>query len=155
MDRDAICAVLPHRDPFLFVDRVLDAGEDWIESEWTVPADGDWFRGHYPTRPVTPGVLLSEHTFQTGALLVARLRERVEAAEDDVPVLTKIEDARFRRMVNPGETVRTRVTLTEVVGPAYLMRADVKWVGEGGETARVLRIGFTVTSTGGLGQLGV
>lgn len=148
-DRSAVEAVLPHRDPFLFVDEVADAGDGWIETAWSVPADADWFRGHYPGQPVLPGVLISEHVFQSGALLVARM-ERVEASEGDVPVLTKIDGARFRAMCGPGDRLTTRVQLDQRVGPAFQMTGVVKRDGQ-----KVLRIQFTVTSTGGLARLEV
>ncbi len=146
-DRAAIEAALPHRDPFLFVDRVADAGDGWIETTWRVPAGADWFRGHYPGRPVMPGVLICEHVFQSGALLAARL---LTGATDrgGVPVLTKIDSARFRRIVAPGEELATRVELADRAGPALVMRGDVRCGSE-----RVLRVGFTVTATGAVAAL--
>ena len=69
-ERAAIEALLPHRDPFLLVDRIADRGEDWIETEWHVAEDLDVFRGHYPGNPILPGVLISEHCFQSAALLL-------------------------------------------------------------------------------------
>lgn len=149
MSADEIEARIPHREPFLLVDGITDEGEDWIETTWTVPADADWVRGHYPARPVTPGVLLCEHAFQSAALLIAGARE-VAAEEDDVPVLTRIDDARFRRMVRPGEEVRTRVQVEDRVGPAWILEAQVT-CGD----RRALRLRFTLTSTGALGALGV
>ena len=138
MDRRAVEAVLPHREPFLFVDAVTDAGEDWIETRWRVPEDADFFRGHYPDEPVLPGVILSEHVFQTGALLAARLLgpgDGRESAEEGIPVLTRIEGARFRRIVRPGEELATRVRLEERAGPAFRMSGEVRC-----GAARVLRL---------------
>ncbi len=133
---DEIQAILPHRPPFLFVDRVVELGRDTIVCEWRVPEDADFLRGHYPDFPVVPGVLLSESVFQAGALLAGSL-ERGALEEGEVPVLTKITSARFRRMVRPGETVRSEVKLEERVGNArfFTGRASV-------EGARVLRIEF-------------
>ena len=103
--------------------------------------------------PVLPGVILSEHVFQTGALLAARLLgpgDGRESAEEGIPVLTRIEGARFRRIVRPGEELATRVRLEERAGPAFRMSGEVRC-----GAARVLRIGFVVSSTGGLSSLGV
>lgn len=139
MDSEArreVEALIPHRDPFLFVDRIVDRTEDAITTEWRVSEDLDAFRGHYPGRPVLPGVLCAEFCFQSAALLFS---EPGADASAGVPVLTKIEDARYKRMVKPGETLVARVTRTEQLGPARYMRADVRCEGD-----LVLRIRFVV-----------
>ena len=132
-ERAAIEALLPHRDPFLLVDRIADRGEDWIETEWHVAEDLDVFRGHYPGNPVLPGVLISEHCFQSAALLLGN-RTGDEAARG-VPVLTRIEDARFRRMVRPGQTLRTRVQQTDQLANACWFTAQV--ASDEGKVARL------------------
>ena len=132
-ERAAIEALLPHRDPFLLVDRIADRGEDWIETEWHVAEDLDVFRGHYPGNPVLPGVLISEHCFQSAALLLGN-RTGDEAARG-VPVLTRIEDARFRRMVRPGQTLRTRVQQTNQLANACWFTAQV--ASDEGKVARL------------------
>ena len=68
--QEEILELLPHRDPFLLVDSISERGEGWIETEWHVAEDMDVFRGHYPGNPVLPGVLISEHCFQSAALLI-------------------------------------------------------------------------------------
>jgi 3-hydroxyacyl-[acyl-carrier-protein] dehydratase len=132
LDRAAIEARLPHRPPFLFVDRVvalaLDATPPALTAEWRVPADADFFRGHYPGNPVTPGVILCEHAFQSAALLLAE-RGVAFGATAGVPVLARIEKARFRRIVRPDETVVTEIRLTESVGPAAHLAARVTVAG--------------------------
>ena len=142
--RAEIEEAIPHRPPFLFVDAIEDRGEDWLETRWCVPEDADFFRGHYPGQPVTPGVILSEHCFQTAALLISNALGGF-SPEDGVPVLTKIEGARFRRMVTPGETVTTRATVADRVGPAWYMKARVQ-----GSQGKVLDIAFVLTATGAL-----
>lgn len=132
-ERAAIEALLPHRDPFLLVDRIADRGEDWIETEWHVAEDLDVFRGHYPGNPILPGVLISEHCFQSAALLLGN-RTGDEAARG-VPVLTRIEDARFRRMVRPGQTLRTRVQQTDQLANACWFTAQV--ASDEGKVARL------------------
>ena len=138
MNRAQIEELLPHRDPFLFVDAVSGRGEDWLTARWTVPADADWFRGHYPGNPILPGVLITEHALQCGALLAAG---RLGEAPAVVPVLTRLSDARFKRVVRPGETLETRVTLEEVLANAFYMKADVR-----SESTRVLSLRFTVAA---------
>ncbi|MDF1838617.1 MAG: beta-hydroxyacyl-ACP dehydratase [Planctomycetota bacterium] len=129
LDRTAIEKLLPHRDPFLFVDQVTgsgtdDAGNAWLETQWTVDASMDVFRGHYPGNPILPGVLIQEHTFQSGALLIYTQENR-EGLTGGMPVLTKVEDARFRRMVLPGMQLNTRVELYDSLSNARYLRAKV------------------------------
>ena len=138
---EAIHAAIPHREPFLFVDRIVERADGRLVTEWTVPAGADFFRGHYPGRPLVPGVLICESAFQAGAILCAG-DERDAAPEGAVPVLTRIGDARFKRMVSPGETLRCEVTLDERVGPARYMTGRVTCAGES-----VLRVQFVVAVT--------
>lgn len=124
MNREAIERAIPHREPFLLLDRVVEQGEGWLLAEWTVPAQAEWFRGHFPQRPITPGVLLAEHTFQAAAVLISGALGGFNP-EDGVPMLTRISDARYRRPVEPGETLTTRVEVDEVVGPAWYMKGRI------------------------------
>lgn len=142
--RAAIEAALPHRDPFLLVDAITASDAQSIETRWRVPADADWVRGHYPGRPITPGVLLCEHAIQSGALLVSQLLGGFKAA-DGAPVLTRISDARFKRMVVPGEEVATRVELVERVGPAWFLSATVRSAG-----GKALTLSFAVSASSAL-----
>jgi 3-hydroxyacyl-[acyl-carrier-protein] dehydratase len=118
--RAAIEAAIPHREPFLFLDRIVEHGEHGLSAEWVVPAEASWFRGHYPGNPVLPGAILCEHVFQAAAVFVSQRLGGFSAA-DGVPVLTRIEGARFRRMVRPGERLITGVELVERLGPAWYM----------------------------------
>lgn len=138
LDRAAIEALIPHREPFLFVDRVLDMSADAITTEWDVPVDLFAFRGHYPGRPLLPGVLTSEFAFQSAAILLVASRA-TPPAPGAVPALTKIEDARFKRAVLPGETLRASVEVVERLGPACFMKASITCGG-----ATVLKVRFTV-----------
>jgi len=147
LDRAAIEARIPHREPFLFLDRILEFGPagapraetSALVSEWTVPPQADFFRGHYPRFPVTPGVILCEHAFQSMAIL---LQERGVSFDlgDGVPVLARVEKAKFRRMVRPGETVRTKVEMAEVIGPAFYLAAKTS---VGAELALEIRAAMT------------
>ncbi|HEX6882164.1 MAG TPA: 3-hydroxyacyl-ACP dehydratase FabZ family protein [Planctomycetota bacterium] len=132
LERAAIEAWLPHREPFLFLDRIValepEASPPTLTAEWRVPETADFFRGHYPGNPITPGVILCEHAFQAAAVLLVA-RGATFGATRDVPVLARIEKAKFRRLVRPGETLTTRVTLAETVGPASFLEAKAAVAG--------------------------
>ncbi len=130
--------LIPHRAPFRFVDRIVDRTESKLTTEWRVGEELEFFRGHYPNFPLVPGVILCESAIQTGALLAA-LDPRDAATEGTVPVLVKLGEARFRRKVRPGETLKIEVTLDERIGPARLMTGRITSNG-----ANVLRVQFTV-----------
>lgn len=138
MDRAAIERAIPHRAPFLFVDRVLEKDGARIVTEWDVPKDLFAFQGHYPEKPVLPGVLASEFCFQSAAILFSEPGAK-GPADGAVPVLTRIEDARFKKIVLPGETLRAELTTTEILSNVRFMSAHVT---SGGKT--VLRIRFAV-----------
>ena len=72
LTRDEIQRLIPHRDPFLWIDEVVDESANRLVARKMIPADLDIFRGHYPGRPVLPGVLLCEAAMQAGAVLIAR-----------------------------------------------------------------------------------
>ncbi len=139
--RSQIEAAIPHRDPFLFVDEILERSAEGLRCAWTIPMDADWFRGHYPGNPITPGVILSEHAFQCAAIHISGQMAGFDAA-DGVPVLTKIENARYKRMVKPGERVETEVSVRERLGPAWYMTAKVRCEGQS-----VLNIRFVLSGT--------
>lgn len=132
-----LLGVLPHRPPFLFVDKVAEVGHERIVTRFHADPQADFFKGHYPGRPILPGVLLCECCFQSGALLIAH-RKGGWSWTDGTPVLTRIQDARFKRPVLPGETVQCEVVLDDELERAFVMtgRASV-----GAELA--LRVGFT------------
>jgi len=123
---------IPHRPPFLWLDRVVEITGETIRAEKTVPTDLDLFRGHYPEYPLMPGVLLCEAVFQAGALLIGELSRR-EAAEPGetvssggVPVLTRILGAKFKREVRPGDVLEIAATLVERMGPAWILKGSVR-----------------------------
>lgn len=115
---------IPHRDPFLLIDEVVTAEDNRLVTRRYVDPSWDVFRGHYPERPVLPGVFICESCFQTGALLIAH-RLGAYGTDAGVPVLTRIQDARFKRMVTPGQTLMIEVTLDEELGGAYYFTGRV------------------------------
>lgn len=130
-DLEEILTLIPHRPPFLWVDRIVSREPGRIETEKLIPADLDLFKGHYPEHPLMPGVLLCEAIFQSGALLIAAAQAGGEGRAG-VPVLTRINNAKFRREVHPGDKVAITVTVREKVGPAWFMSGKLT---VGGKTA--------------------
>ena len=115
---------IPHRPPFLWLDRVLEEGVDSLVAEKVIPEDLELFQGHYPGYPLMPGVLLCEAVFQAGALLLAG--QKTATGRKGRPVLTRILGAKFKREVRPGDTIRIQVGITERVGPAWFMKGSVR-----------------------------
>ena len=114
LDRSQIEAILPHRDPFLLIDRVteLEPGSHAV-AEKDIVATDDVFRGHFPGHPVFPGVLQLEAMAQTGAVAVLSQPE----AKGKVILFARADDVRFRRQVVPGDTLRLEMRLTASRGP--------------------------------------
>lgn len=136
--RAPILAAIPHRPPFLFVDRIVERERDRIVTEWDVPVDLFAFQGHYPGRPVLPGVLACELCFQSAAILFSG-DESTPNVDGAVPVLTRIEDARFKKLVEPGETLRAELECVERIANVRWMQAHVTARGKS-----VLRVRFAV-----------
>ncbi|MGA2123474.1 MAG: 3-hydroxyacyl-ACP dehydratase FabZ [Acidimicrobiales bacterium] len=102
---------LPHRPPFLFIDRLLMIEPGVRASgEWTLRGDEWFFPGHFPGRPTTPGVVLLEAIAQCGAVVV--LSDERYAGR--LPLFGGIERARFRRQVLPGDTVNLECEMTKL-----------------------------------------
>ena len=100
--------VLPHRPPFLFIDRLtaLEPGVSAV-GEWTLTGDEWFFPGHFPGRPTLPGVLMCEAIAQLGAMAV--LTDQRFAGK--LPLFGGLDGARFRRQVGPGDTLELSVAL--------------------------------------------
>lgn len=120
---------IPHREPFLFVDQIREVSSDRIVTSKYVDPRAEFFRGHFPGQPVLPGVLLCECCFQAGALLMAHRTGSLEGPTA-IPFLTRIQDARFKRVVQPGETVVVEVVLDDTVDNAYYLTGRATVDGE-------------------------
>lgn len=139
MDIAAIASLLPHRYPFLLVDRVVEltAGERIVALK-NVTVNEPFFVGHFPQRPLMPGVLICEALVQAGGILarasVAPLDEALERPADRLAMLTGLDRARFRRQVSPGDQLRLEVAILRRRGTFWKMegkaRVDGKIVAE-------------------------
>ena len=139
MDISAIASLLPHRYPFLLVDRVVElAAGDRIVALKNVTVNEPFFVGHFPQRPLMPGVLICEALVQAGGILarasVAPLDEALERPANRLAVLTGLDRARFRRQVSPGDQLRLEVAIQRRRGTFWKMegkaRVDGKIVAE-------------------------
>lgn len=113
LSREDIQQIIPHREPILLVDGILEmkAGE-YVVGVKNVSEDEPYFRGHFPGRPIMPGVLIVEALAQTGAVAVLQMPE----CEGCLPVFTGFDKVRFRRQVVPGDQLRLEVELKRLHG---------------------------------------
>lgn len=122
-----ITKLIPHRPPFLWVDKIIECNHDEITTSKYIEPNLDIFQGHYPDHPILPGVILCEAIFQSGALLIAKLSAKTdETLSSGVPVLTRIGGARFKRQILPGDTVEITVKLKEIVSSVAFMRGVLR-----------------------------
>lgn len=126
MDLKEIKGVLPHRYPFLFVDRIteLEPGKRAVGIK-NVTANEFFFPGHFPGYPVMPGVLIIEALAQVAAVAVLTL----EAYRGRLPLFAGIDGARFKRPVLPGDTLRLEVEILKLRAAVGKARGQA-WVGE-------------------------
>ena len=108
---------IPHRPPFLFVDRVTEETQDSIKTEKSIDPKEPFFQGHYPDRPIMPGVLIFESIFQTGAIMMGK---RI-ANDGRIPILTRVNNIKLKHAVNPGDNLQIEVKLNELVSSAAYM----------------------------------
>lgn len=114
-----ILKILPHRYPFLLVDRVLDYEIDkHLTAIKNVSINEPFFSGHFPHRPVFPGVLLIEAMAQASAILASMAMD-AEANETTIYLFAGVNNVRFRRQVEPGDQVQLNVELTRKKGKVW------------------------------------
>ncbi len=122
--RDVIEQIIPHRDPFLLLDEVLElVPGQRVVAQRAVRAEDPWFAGHFPGRPVMPGVLIVEAMAQAGAVAVLVEEEN----RGRIAFFAGIDDCRFKRVVEPGDVLTLTCEIDQVRGP----------IGRGKATAHV------------------
>ena len=99
--------LLPHREPFLFVDEIIEAASEKIIAKHIFTEREFFFKGHFPEYPVVPGVILIETMAQSGG---AGLRKLGILGDDALFFLASVDKVKFRRQVRPGEEVRSEIT---------------------------------------------
>src|ERR1700756_2500828 len=110
-DFQEISAVLPHRYPFLMVDRIVEIGEDSIVGLKNVTVNEPHFTGHFPGYPVMPGVLIIEAMAQVAGILVGTVAPHTRGK---IMFLASVENAKFRRPVVPGDQLRIEVKMVRL-----------------------------------------
>ena len=107
-DLNQIKEILPHREPFLFIDEIRELGEDYIIGIKYVRNGEDYFKGHFPNEPIMPGVLQLETMAQAGGVLIL---STVKNPKDYLTFFLKIDNAKFKKKVIPGDTIVFRLNL--------------------------------------------
>ncbi|MET3892403.1 3-hydroxyacyl-[acyl-carrier-protein] dehydratase [Bosea sp. OAE506] len=125
-DIQRIMACIPHRYPFLLVDRVVEInGDESGVGIKNVTINEPQFTGHFPDRPVFPGVLMIEAMAQTAGVLVVNARGSDDAAVRSV-LFTTIDNAKFRKPVGPGDTLRFHLTKVARKRNIYFYRGEAR-----------------------------
>lgn len=117
-----IHAAIPHRAPFLLVDEIVSRDEKQIVCRKRFARDEYFFAGHYPEQPIVPGVLLCEAALQAGAIFMAGI---AKVPGFGLPVVTRINDVRFKQLVRPGDETEITVQFRERLADAYFFEAKV------------------------------
>ncbi len=120
---ETILAHIPQREPFLFIEKIVERKENSITTSKLLTGKEDFFRGHFPGSPVFPGVLMCEAVFQTGALLMAMKGE--SANETKKALVTRIQGAKFKNMAKPGDELLITVDFVEMLANAAFMKGKI------------------------------
>ncbi len=140
MSIEVILAAIPHRPPFLLLDQVIQQSAESIVCSKQFTGEEFWYQGHYPSYPLTPGVLLCEAAMQAGAVLLSNVTVDAQGGaglDGAVPVATRMNNVQFRAMVHPGDEITIDVELTERLANAFYMKAKVTNATKGKLAARL------------------
>ncbi len=131
--------LIPQREPFLFINKIIDLSDDSIVTSMLFHEDLDFFKGHFPNNPIVPGVILNEHCFQSGAALISSKSNG--DFTNKLAVVSRINSAKFKNIVKPGEVVTTSTTITDQLDNAAYFKSITK----NAEGKKVLIIEFACT----------
>ena len=134
MDQEQIKEIIPHRDPFLLIDTIeeMEVGKRVVATKHMKP-DEFWFKGHFPDYPVVPGVLMLEMCAQAGAVAMLAMPEN----KGKIGFFGGVKEAKFRRQVVPGDTLRIEVEIIKVKGPVGVGKAVATVNGEKAVSAEI------------------
>ena len=132
--------LIPQRDPFLFIQEVQELTENSISVSMNFSKDLEFFKGHFPNDPIVPGVLLSEHCFQSGAALISSKLGK-GGIGNNLAVISRIQSAKFKTIVRPDETINTITEITDQLDNAAYFKSVVK----NKDNKKVLIIEFACT----------
>ncbi|QDT37782.1 3-hydroxyacyl-ACP dehydratase FabZ family protein [Stratiformator vulcanicus] len=122
LNKAQIQDLIPHRDPFLWLDEVVEVDEQKIHARKHLDPSIWVFQGHYPDFPVLPGVIQCEMCFQASAVLIAP----IQPVEDGkVPVVARANKVKFRRMVRPGDTVEIYAEITDRLKDTFYLTGKI------------------------------
>ncbi len=139
MDLEQIKECIPHREPFIWIDEVLELEEMSIHATKYLSPDLDLFQGHYPDFPILPGVIQCEMAMQAAAILISKMHA---LDGENVPVATRLNNVKFKHMIRPGDTANIYVEITEQLSNAFYLTGKV--VVDGQVTTR---LDFAVAAT--------
>lgn len=117
---------IPHRAPMLLIDTIEEQSQNTICCSKTFRPEEYFFQGHYPGFPLVPGVILCEAAMQAGAILLSRFVQDGKG----VPVATRLNDVKFKKMVRPGDRILLQVELNERLADAFFLSAKVTCQGK-------------------------
>lgn len=134
MTQEQIKEIIPHRDPFLLIDSIeeMEVGKRVVATKYMKP-DEFWFKGHFPDYPVVPGVLMLEMMAQAGATAMLAMPEN----KGKIGFFGGVKEAKFRRQVVPGDTLRIEVEIIKVKGPVGVGKGICTVNGEKAVTAEI------------------
>lgn len=120
LNQEQIKEIIPHRDPFLLIDEIVEMEQGVrVVATKQIKADDFWFKGHFPEYPVVPGVLMIEMLAQAGAVCMLCMEEH----KGKIGFLAGVDKAKFRRQVVPGDLLTLEVEIIKIKGPIGVGKA--------------------------------
>jgi 3-hydroxyacyl-[acyl-carrier-protein] dehydratase len=141
MEIDDIKKILPHRYPFLLIDRVINFTDKKIEAIKNVTVNEPFFQGHFPDYPLMPGVLMIEAMAQAAGILIVKISGPETVSKDTIPLFLGIERAKFKKKVRPGDQLKIICEITNLKGKIAKVAGQI-YVGEELACEAELLLGF-------------